>query len=85
MYWGDGAEAYVTPVADDCVGIAILTARQGSFESRLAEFDVLSERVNGHPHGPERAAGPLRQRVAGRTAGRVMLVEIGRASCRERV
>lgn len=74
VYWGDGAEAYVTPVADDCVGIAILTARQGSFESRLAEFGALSERVNGHPHGPERAAGPLRQRVSGRTAGRVMLV-----------
>jgi len=74
VYWGDGAEAYVTPVADDCVGIAILTARQGSFESRLAEFGALSERVNGHPHGPERAAGPLRQRVSDRTAGRVMLV-----------
>jgi flavin-dependent dehydrogenase len=74
VYWGDGAEAYVTPVADDCVGIAILTAQQGSFETRLAEFGALSDRVNGHPHGPERAAGPLRQRVAGRSAGRVMLV-----------
>ncbi|MCX2931164.1 NAD(P)/FAD-dependent oxidoreductase [Mycobacterium sp. CVI_P3] len=74
VYWGDGAEAYVTPVADDCVGIAILTARQGSFESRLGEFGALSDRVDGHPHGSERAAGPLRQRVAGRSAGRVMLV-----------
>lgn len=74
VYWGDDAEAYVTPVADDCVGIAILTARQGSFDSRLAEFDALRDRVDGHAHGPERAAGPLRQRVAGRRAGRVMLV-----------
>ena len=74
VYWGDSAEAYVTPVAEDCVGIAILTARQGSFESRLAEFGALRERVNGHPHGPERAAGPLRQRVSGRRAGRVLLV-----------
>ncbi|KDE98909.1 monooxygenase [Mycolicibacterium aromaticivorans JS19b1 = JCM 16368] len=74
VYWGDGAEAYVTPVADDCVGIAILTAQQGSFESRLAEFGALRERVNGCSHGPERAAGPLRQRVAGRRAGRVLLV-----------
>ncbi|MBB3749905.1 flavin-dependent dehydrogenase [Mycolicibacterium sp. BK634] len=74
VYWGDGAEAYVTPVADDCVGIAILTARQGSFESRLAEFGALRERVDGHQHGPERAAGPLRQRVASRRAGRVLLV-----------
>ena len=74
VYWSNGAEAYVTPVAEDCVGIAILTTQQGPFESRLAEFGALSERVNGHPHGPERAAGPLRQRVSGRTAGRVMLV-----------
>lgn len=74
VYWGEDAEAYVTPVADDCVGIAILTARQGSFDSRLAEFGALRDRVNGHAHGPERAAGPLRQRVAGRSAGRVMLV-----------
>ncbi|WP_396927259.1 NAD(P)/FAD-dependent oxidoreductase [Mycolicibacterium sp.] len=74
VYWGDGAEAYVTPVADNCVGIAILTARRGSFDSRLAEFGALSERVAGQPHGPERAAGPLRQRVSGRRAGRVLLV-----------
>ncbi len=74
VYWGESAEAYVTPVAEDCVGIAILTARQGPFESRLAEFGALCERVNGQPHGPERAAGPLRQRVSGRRAGRVLLV-----------
>ncbi|TGD87339.1 NAD(P)/FAD-dependent oxidoreductase [Mycolicibacterium sp. CH28] len=74
VYWGDGAEAYVTPVADDCVGVAILTSRQGSFESRLNEFPALAARVQSHPHGPQRAAGPLRQRVAGRRAGRVLLV-----------
>ncbi|AQT81493.1 monooxygenase [Mycolicibacterium litorale] len=74
VYWGDGAEAYVTPVADDCVGVAILTSRQGSFQSRLAEFPALQARVDGHPHGPQRAAGPLRQRVSSRTAGRVLLV-----------
>ena len=28
-YWAAGAEAYVTPVADECVGVAILTSRQG--------------------------------------------------------
>ncbi|MGY4712402.1 NAD(P)/FAD-dependent oxidoreductase [Mycolicibacterium sp. CBM1] len=74
VYWGDGAEAYVTPVADDCVGVAILTSKQGSFESRLTEFPELSARLQGRPLGPQRAAGPLRQRVSNRTAGRVMLV-----------
>ena len=29
VYWAADAEAYVTPVADDCVGVAILTARKG--------------------------------------------------------
>lgn len=74
VYWGRGAEAYVTPVADDCVGIAILTARQGSFDNHLAEFPALRDRVRGLAHGRDRAAGPLRQRVSSRRSGRVMLV-----------
>jgi flavin-dependent dehydrogenase len=74
VYWSDGAEAYVTPVADDCVGIAILTSRKGGFDAHLGSFPALSERVHGRAHGPVRAAGPLRQRVRSRTAGRVLLV-----------
>jgi len=74
VYWGAGAEAYVTPVADDCVGTAVLTSARGGFDDHLAKFPVLRERVRGHPHGPDRAAGPLRQKVRGRTAGRVLLV-----------
>lgn len=74
VHWAPGAEAYVTPVADDCVGIAVLTSRRGGFDERLAEFPVLQERTHRCPHGSDRAAGPLRQRVSARTAGRVMLV-----------
>jgi flavin-dependent dehydrogenase len=74
VYWGSDAEAYVTPVADDCVGIAILTARRGGFDRHFAAFGALRDRVVGHSHGPDRAAGPLRQNVRSRTAGRVMLV-----------
>ena len=74
VHWAPGAEAYVTPVADDCVGVAILTSRRGRFDHHLDDFPVLRERVHGLPHGPDRAAGPLRQRVSHRTAGRVMLV-----------
>ena len=74
VHWAAGAEAYVTPVADDCVGIAVLTSRRGGFDSHLGEFPALKERVHGHPHGPDRAAGPLRQKVSSRTAGRVLLV-----------
>jgi flavin-dependent dehydrogenase len=74
VYWGPGAEAYVTPVADDCVGIAILTSRRAGFDDHLASFPALLQRVRGYPHGADRAAGPLRQRVSSRTAGRVLLV-----------
>jgi flavin-dependent dehydrogenase len=74
VYWSDDAEAYVTPVADDCVGIAIVTSRKGGFDAHLGEFPALRQRVHGQAHGPDRAAGPLRQRVRSRTAGRVLLV-----------
>ncbi|MEI6251646.1 MAG: NAD(P)/FAD-dependent oxidoreductase [Mycobacteriaceae bacterium] len=74
VYWAHDTEAYVTPVADDCVGVAILTSRQGKFGDHLLEFPSLTSRLDAAPHGKERAAGPLRQRVRGRTAGRVMLV-----------
>jgi flavin-dependent dehydrogenase len=74
VHWGAGAEAYVTPVADDCVGIAILTSHRGGFDSHLGEFAALHERVRGHPHGRDMAAGPLRQKVRSRVARRVLLV-----------
>jgi flavin-dependent dehydrogenase len=60
-------------VADDCVGIAILSSGRGGFESHFEAFGDLRERVAGHAHGQDRAAGPLRQKVRNRTAGRVML------------
>jgi flavin-dependent dehydrogenase len=74
VYWSDDAEAYVTPVADDCVGIAILTSHKGGFDTHLGAFAALRERVCGQAHGRDRAAGPLRQKVISRTAGRVLLV-----------
>jgi len=74
VFWAHDTEAYVTPVAEDMVGVAILTSRQGKFGDHLLDFPALTERLEGVAHGSDRAAGPLRQRVRGRTAGRVMLV-----------
>jgi flavin-dependent dehydrogenase len=74
VHWAPGAEAYVTPIADDCVGVAVLKSRRGGFDSHLAEFPDLRGRIEGLPHEPDRAAGPLRQRVSSRAAGRVLLV-----------
>lgn len=74
VHWGPGAEAYVTPVADDCVGIAILSSSRGGFDGHFDQFPALRMRVDGHPRGADRAAGPLRQKARHRTAGRVLLV-----------
>ncbi len=73
--WARSAEAYVTPVAPDVVGVAVLTAERGSFERQLAAFPELADRLAGaRPASEVRGAGPLRQRVTGRAAGRVLLV-----------
>ncbi|HEY0226452.1 MAG TPA: NAD(P)/FAD-dependent oxidoreductase [Mycobacterium sp.] len=74
VHWAPGAEAYVTPIADDCVGVALLTSRRGRFDSHLEEFPALRGRIVDRPHEADRAAGPLRQRVSSRAAGRVLLV-----------
>ena len=75
VYWTKGSEAYVTPVACDVVGVAVLGGGQASFESRLAAFPALCERLAGaEPASGVRGAGPLRQDVVRRTKGRVLLV-----------
>jgi flavin-dependent dehydrogenase len=82
VYWAAdaAAEAYVTPVADDVVGVAVLGAREaagggaGGFASRLAAFPALRDRLAGAPAASDvRGAGPLRQDVRRRVAGRVLL------------
>ncbi|GFG52433.1 monooxygenase [Mycolicibacterium agri] len=74
VYWSRDEEAYVTPVSEDCVGVAVLTSRRGGFDQHLASFPALAERVRDCAHGHDLAAGPLRQKVRSRTAGRVLLV-----------
>ena len=53
VHWAPGAEAYVTPIADDCVGVAVLKSRRGGFDSHLAEFPGLRDRIEGLPHEPD--------------------------------
>jgi len=79
VHWSTGAEAYVTPVAEDLVGIAILgpggPAGAGDFDARLAAFPALRERLaDAEPAGSVRGAGPLRQDVRRRVAANVLLV-----------
>ena len=75
VHWADRAEAYVTPVAGDLVGVALLGPPGTGFDATLAWMPELSARLGGAPaDGPVRGAGPLLQRTTGRTAGRVRLV-----------
>ena len=75
VHWAAGAEAYVTPVAADLVGVAILGGAHGDFASRLAAFPELRSRLAGAAPASEiRGAGPLRQDVRRRSAGNILLV-----------
>jgi flavin-dependent dehydrogenase len=75
VYWAPGAEAYVTPVSGDVIGVAVLGAARGDFDSRLAAFPALAERLAGaSPVGAVRGAGPLRQNVRRRVRANVLLV-----------
>ncbi len=73
--WAADAECYVTPVADDLVGVAVLSSRRGGFADQLAAFPAVAERLRGaQPASDVRGAGPLRQDTRARVAGRVLLV-----------
>ncbi len=80
VHWSDHAEAYITPVSDDVIGLAILY-RHGAvpagsgppFDRLLAGFPALRARL-GQPASVVRGAGPFEKRVRRRVAGRVLLV-----------
>ncbi|GAA4092394.1 NAD(P)/FAD-dependent oxidoreductase [Nonomuraea soli] len=74
VHWSAAGEAYVTPVSDDLVGVAILSTRRMSYDDHLAAFPTLLPKLTGEPATAVRGAGPLRQRVRARVAGRVLLV-----------
>ncbi len=73
--WAADAEAYVTPVSADLVGVAILSSRRSGFEAQLRDFPMLTERLAAAPCASgTRGAGPLTQTARRRVAGRVVLV-----------
>ena len=75
VHWSADAEAYVTPVAEDVVGVATLCGQGRRFDDVLAGFPALTERLrSADPLTEIRGAGPLRQDAAARRRGRVLLV-----------
>jgi flavin-dependent dehydrogenase len=75
VYWSGRSEAYVTPVAEGLVGVALLGERGGPFDERLADFPALGHRLEtAEPIGQVLGAGPLRRQAVEPALGRVMLV-----------
>lgn len=75
VYFADGAEAYVTPVAPELVGVALLFAGRGHFDALLPRFPLLVERLGqSEPVTKTRGAGPFERRVRTKARGNVLLV-----------
>jgi flavin-dependent dehydrogenase len=80
VYFGRGAEAYVTPVGPDRVDVALLHERGGpdgalSFDELLARFPELKDRLSaGAPLSSVRGAGPLAHVCRAQAADRVVLI-----------
>jgi flavin-dependent dehydrogenase len=75
IHYGRHAEIYVTPIADNEVGIAILGAQHTDFDAAIADVPELAARLAGVSRSSSRrGAGPFRQRTRARTKGRVLLV-----------
>ncbi|HEV2634901.1 MAG TPA: NAD(P)/FAD-dependent oxidoreductase [Actinocrinis sp.] len=79
VHWAAGSEAYVTPVSDDVIGVAILGRADAEahehFDERLSAFPLLYKRLtDAEPATAVRGAGPLRQDVRRRGRSNVLLV-----------
>ena len=74
VHWSPLGEAYVTPVAGDRVGVAVLSAVRRPLPDLLGSFPRLLAHLGDAPVGAVRGAGPLRQRARRRVVGRVLLV-----------
>lgn len=74
VHWSRHGEAYVTPVADGLVGVAVLSRERCGYAEHLARFPELAPLLDERAATGVRGAGPLRQRVSRPLAGRVLLV-----------
>jgi flavin-dependent dehydrogenase len=74
VHWSPTCEAYVTPVAPDLVGVALLTSEREPFSRQMRAFPALLDAMAGHRTGRVLGAGPLHRTSRCRVAGRVLLV-----------
>lgn len=73
VHWSRHGEAYVTPVGEGLVGVAVLSRHRRSHDEHLSAFPALARTLRGLEAGPVRGAGPLRQSASAPRAGRVLL------------
>ncbi|WP_374928293.1 NAD(P)/FAD-dependent oxidoreductase [Kytococcus sedentarius] len=77
VHFGQGVEAYLTPVAADQLGVALLSSRRAPFADQLTRLGDLGRWFAAQPAtqwGPVAGAGPLWQTVSRRVDGPVLLV-----------
>jgi flavin-dependent dehydrogenase len=75
VHYTDTVEVYITPVADDEVGVAILGTKGLNLAEAIESVPSLRKRLTGAlPTSPLRGAGPFPQKTRRRTVGRVLFV-----------
>jgi flavin-dependent dehydrogenase len=76
VYWADNAEAYVTPVSPNAVGIALLSSEFPlDFDRLMNRFPVLQARLEGaEVVSRDRGAGPFGHRPVAVVRGSLALI-----------
>ena len=75
VHYTDTVEVYITPVADDEVGVAILGPKGLNLEEAIGSVPSLREKLaNASPTSSLRGAGPFPQKTTRRSVGRVLFV-----------
>lgn len=75
VHWGKTGEAYVTPLGEELIGVALLGGRGEPFRDRVQELAALEVRLrDAAPVGRVLGAGPMRRRAVTPVRGRVALV-----------
>ena len=75
IHYGRHAEVYITPIARNEIGVAVLGPQHTDFDAAIADIPSLAAGLDGAvATSGLRGAGPFRQRTRARTSGRVLLV-----------
>lgn len=73
IYYSTEGEAYVTPISDTTVGVALLTQTPGRFGDLMAAYPRLQARVESQL-GREMGAGPFPSWLKEKVQGRILFV-----------